>query len=68
MSSQRMDCQNQWSRTFDENGVNVAIPGAMLYFDSSGTRDGDQKFEGKYVPLEQQSPDWNGLRNTHGIW
>ena len=52
---------DQWSRTFDENGVNVAIPGAMLYFDSSGTRDGDQKFEGKYVPLEQQSPDWNGL-------
>ena len=52
---------DQWSRTFDENGVNVAIPGAMLYFDSSGTRDGDQKFEGKYVPLEQESPDWNGL-------
>jgi PKD repeat protein len=52
---------DQWSRTFDENGVNVAKPGAMLYFDSSGTRDGDQKFEGKYVPLEQESPDWNGL-------
>jgi PKD repeat protein len=52
---------DQWSRTFDENGVNVAIPGAMLYFDSSGTRDGDQKFEGKYVPLEVESPDWNGL-------
>ena len=52
---------DQWSRTFDENGVNVAIPGAMLYFDSSGTRDGDQRFEGKYVPLEQESPDWNGL-------
>ena len=52
---------DQWSRTFDENGINVAIPGAMLYFDSSGTRDGDQKFEGKYVPLEQESPDWNGL-------
>ena len=52
---------DQWSRTFDENGINVAIPGALLYFDSSGTRDGDQKFEGKYVPLERQSPDWNGL-------
>jgi len=52
---------DQWKRTFDENDVNVAIPGAMLYFDSSGTRDGDQKFEGKYVPLEQESPDWNGL-------
>ena len=52
---------DQWSRTFDENGVNIAIPGALLYFDSSGTRDGDQKFEGKYVPLEQESPDWNGL-------
>jgi PKD repeat protein len=52
---------DQWSRTFDENGVNVAIPGALLYFDSSGTRDGDQKFEGKYVPLEVESPDWNGL-------
>ena len=52
---------DEWSRTFDENNVNVAIPGAMLYFDSSGTRDGDQRFEGKYVPLEQESPDWNGL-------
>tara|TARA_B100000459_G_scaffold46969_1_gene24541 strand:- start:554 stop:4732 length:4179 start_codon:yes stop_codon:yes gene_type:complete len=52
---------DQWSRTFDENGINIAIPGALLYFDSSGTRDGDQKFEGKYVPLEQESPDWNGL-------
>ena len=33
----------------------------MLYFDSSGTRDGDRQFEGKYVPFETESPDWNGL-------
>jgi hypothetical protein len=32
-----------------------------LYFDSAGTRDGDRQFEGKYVPFESESPDWNGL-------
>ena len=38
----------------------------MLYFDSDGTRDGDQMYEGKYVPLDVNSPDWNGL--VQYIW
>tara|TARA_B110000444_G_scaffold259360_2_gene302916 strand:- start:66590 stop:70792 length:4203 start_codon:yes stop_codon:yes gene_type:complete len=50
-----------WSRTFNEEGNTFAAPHSLLYFDSDGTRDGDQSFEGKYVPLDVNSPDWNGL-------
>ena len=50
-----------WSHTFNEDGAVVTAPERMLYFDSSGTRDGDRQFEGKYVPFEVESPDWNGL-------
>ena len=50
-----------WSHTFNEDGAVVTAPERMLYFDSSGTRDGDRQFEGKYVPFETESPDWNGL-------
>tara|TARA_B100001093_G_scaffold169000_1_gene161674 strand:+ start:6518 stop:10720 length:4203 start_codon:yes stop_codon:yes gene_type:complete len=50
-----------WSRTFNEGGDTFAAPHSLLYFDSDGTRDGDQSFEGKYVPLDPNSPDWNGL-------
>ena len=50
-----------WSHTFNEDNEVVTAPGDMLYFDSSGTRDGDRRFEGRYVPFEVASPDWNGL-------
>ena len=50
-----------WSRTFNEQGDTFAAPHSLLYFDSDGTRDGDQSFEGKYVPLDVNSPEWNGL-------
>ena len=50
-----------WSHTFNEDGAVVTAPERMLYFDSSGTRDGDRQFEGKYVPFEVESPDWDGL-------
>ena len=50
-----------WSRTFNEQEETFAAPHSLLYFDSDGTRDGDQSFEGKYVPLDVNSPDWNGL-------
>ena len=50
-----------WSHTFNENGDVVTAPGRLLYFDTSGTRDGDRQFEGKYVPFEVESPEWNGL-------
>lgn len=50
-----------WSRTFNEEGDTFAAPHSLLYFDSDGTRDGDQSFEGKYVPLDVNSPEWNGL-------
>jgi len=51
----------EWSRTFNEADDTFAAPHALLYFDSDGTRDGDQSFEGKYVPLDSNSPDWNGI-------
>ena len=50
-----------FKRVFDDDGNTHAAPGTLLYFDSSGTRDGDRKYEGKFVPLEQSSPDWNGI-------
>jgi PKD repeat protein len=50
-----------WSHTFNEEGAVVTAPHRLLYFDSAGTRDGDRQFEGKYVPFETGSPDWNGL-------
>jgi hypothetical protein len=50
-----------WSRTFNEQGDTFAAPHYLLYFDSDGTRDGDQSFEGKYVPFDVNSPEWNGL-------
>ena len=52
---------DMWSRTFNEAGDTYAAPHILLYFDSDGTRDGDRMFEGKYIPLEAGSPDWNGL-------
>ena len=58
--------QLDWSRTFDEQGETFAAPHSLLYFDSDGTRDGDQSFEGKYVPLDVNSPEWNGL--VQYIW
>jgi PKD repeat protein len=50
-----------WSHTFNEDGAVVTAPHRLLYFDSAGTRDGDRQFEGKYLPFETESPDWNGL-------
>ena len=50
-----------WSRTFNEQDETFSAPDYLLYFDSDGTRDGDQSFEGKYVPFDANSPDWNGL-------
>jgi len=51
----------EWSRTFNEQEETFAAPHSLLYFDSDGTRDGDQSFEGKYVPFDANSPNWNGL-------
>ena len=48
-------------RTFDDVGSVHASPGTLLYFDSDGTRDGDARFEGRLVPMEPASEDWNGL-------
>jgi len=50
-----------WSRTFDDDGNSIAAPGTLLYFDSEGTRDGDRRYEGMYIPLEPSSPEWNGI-------
>jgi len=50
-----------FSHTFTEDGETFAAPNALLYFDSSGTRDGDNRFEGKNTPLLSSHPDWNGI-------
>ena len=50
-----------WSHTFTDDGSVVTVPGRMVFFDSSGTRDGDRQFEGRYVPFESASNEWNGL-------
>ena len=50
-----------WSHTFDDDGNVVTTPNQMLYFDSLGTRDGDRKYEGRFVPLESNHSDWNGI-------
>ena len=57
--------QLDWSRTFDEEGETFAAPHSMLYFDSDGTRDGDQMFEGKYVPLDVNSRIGTDLYNIY---
>ena len=49
-----------WSHTFDDDGNVVTTPNQMLYFDSSETRDGDRKFEGRYVS-DMNSSMWNGI-------
>ena len=50
-----------WSHTFDDDGNVVTTPNQMLYFDSSGTRDGDRSYEGRSVPLESNHSEWNGI-------
>ena len=48
------------SHTFDDDGNVVTTPGQMLYFDSTGTKDGDRIYENRFVP-ELNSSNWNGI-------
>ena len=48
------------SHTFDDDGNVVTTPGQMLYFDSTGTKDGDRIYEDRFVP-ELNSSNWNGI-------
>ena len=57
-----------WSHTFNEDGAVVTAPERMLYFDSSGTRDGDRQFEGKYVPLKQNHRIGTAGSVHMGLW
>ncbi len=50
-----------WSHTFDDDENVVTSINQLLYFDSFGTRDGDRKYEGRFVPLETNHSDWNGI-------
>ena len=50
-----------YSHTFDDEGNVVTTPDQILYFDSLGTRDGDRSYEGRFVPLESNNSDWNGI-------
>jgi hypothetical protein len=49
-----------WSHTFDDYGNVVTTPDQMLKFDSTGTRDGDRIFEGRFVS-NRSSSEWNGI-------
>lgn len=57
---------DNYSRTFDDADRTHASVGTLLYFDSSGTRDGDANFENKNTPFNTNSSDWNGL--VEYIW
>jgi PKD repeat protein len=50
-----------YSHTFDDDENVVTTPDQILYFDSLGTRDGDRSYEGRFVPLESNNSDWNGI-------
>ena len=50
-----------YSHTFDDDGNVVTTPGQILFFDSLGTRDGDRTYEGRFVPLESNNSNWNGI-------
>ena len=50
-----------YSHTFDDDGNVVTTPEQILYFDSLGTRDGDRTYEGRFVPLESNNTNWNGI-------
>ena len=50
-----------YSHTFDEEGNVFTTPNQMLFFDSYGTRDGDRLFLGRFVPLESNNSNWNGI-------
>ena len=59
-----------WSHTFNEEGAVVTAPQRLLYFDSSGTRDGDRQFEGRYIrlkPPRQIGTDWCNTRGTSAM-
>lgn len=49
-----------YTSTFTSDGEIFAAPGTLLFFDSSGTRDGDFMFEGFLNPDKSQD-DWNGI-------
>lgn len=49
------------SHIFDLQGNIHVAAGTMLYFDTTGTRDGDSRFNSGYVPFESNSTNWNGL-------
>lgn len=55
------DQPSQWSHTFDDEGNVVTTPEQMLFFDSAGTRDGDRSYDGRFVPLESNNSNWNGI-------
>lgn len=50
-----------YSHTFDDNGNIYTNPNQILFFDSYGTRDGDRIFLGRFVPLESNNSNWNGI-------
>jgi PKD repeat protein len=52
---------DSYSRTFDDENRTHASAGTLLFFDSSGTRDGDAGFANSAIPFNRNDSDWNGL-------
>ncbi|MBT7938771.1 MAG: PKD domain-containing protein, partial [Euryarchaeota archaeon] len=52
---------DSYSRTFDDDNRTHASAGTLLFFDSSGTRDGDAGFANSVIPFNRNDSDWNGL-------
>lgn len=52
---------DSYSRTFDDENRTHASAGTLLFFDSSGTRDGDAGFANNVIPFNRNDSDWNGL-------
>ena len=50
-----------WTHTFNENNRTFTSVGNRLFFDTFGTRDGDAAFENKYIPIDRENEDWNGI-------
>lgn len=50
-----------FSRSFDDAGNIHVATGTLLWFDTTGTRDGDSKFNTKVTPFDIGDADWNGL-------
>jgi len=61
------EIEYQWRRGFTQNGELFVAPGAVLYFSSNGSHDGDIAYSGMLNP-DPMAMDWNGITETIWDW